>query len=265
MKQCLEVREGPTYQSGIDLEENVDMEAIPAPMYQPCPEDDPIMADDSICMVVFDLETTGLERDSHITELAAETVYSTNNSTDTFHRFIISKKPISNQASKITGITVKGRQLFKNAALVNNSVSVSRALTSFLDFFKQKQKIILVGHNIKTFDSLVLVNALENVNMMEDFRNIVIGFEDTRKLFMINNPELKSYLQENLVGQLLGQEYQAHSASEDVKALKALYTTVDVGKHVHAKCLFSVAYSILGLNYSQRVRRNLPSLQRMMT
>lgn len=64
-----EVREGPTYEPGVefnDLEVD-DAEAIPPPNYPPL-ESPPV---GSGIYVYFDLEATGFERDSHITQIAA--------------------------------------------------------------------------------------------------------------------------------------------------------------------------------------------------
>lgn len=54
----MEVREGATYKSGVELEEldNEDVEAVPPPTYPPL-ENQPL---DTGAYVYFDLEATGL-------------------------------------------------------------------------------------------------------------------------------------------------------------------------------------------------------------
>lgn len=52
--------------------------------------------------VYFDLEATGFERDSHITQIAALD----EDSDEYFCTYVIPQKPISTQASKVTGLAL---------------------------------------------------------------------------------------------------------------------------------------------------------------
>lgn len=56
---CLEIREGPTYQSGIDMEV-LQQDTTEIPSNCPAPTATPIQATDNIHLMYFDLETTGL-------------------------------------------------------------------------------------------------------------------------------------------------------------------------------------------------------------
>ena len=64
-----------------------------------------------------------------------------------------------------------------------------------------------------------------------DYINIIKGFGDTLKLFRIEFPDRKSngltYKQVDLVHGILGKQYKAHCASEDVMALYELVETID--------------------------------------
>ncbi|KAK3099978.1 hypothetical protein FSP39_012810 [Pinctada imbricata] len=63
-----ELREGTCYSTGVDLQGSEDITEIPQPRVQPQMENE---SDAGLPQVIFDLETTGLGRDSHITQIAA--------------------------------------------------------------------------------------------------------------------------------------------------------------------------------------------------
>lgn len=63
-----------------------------------------------------------------------------------------------------------------------DSKSISTAVDMLLDFCQTFQKkIILVGHNVESFDSPILMYALDRCKKLESFTNIVDGFLDTLK------------------------------------------------------------------------------------
>lgn len=156
--------------------------------------------------------------------------------------------PISSAAASVTGLTLRNGRLYSKDQPVE-AVSIGAALDNLIQFIKkQNPPVVLAGHNIKTFDCYVLMNALELTGKLEAFFENVSGFFDTKLPFKSAIPGLSSYSQPDLVVYIMGTQYSAHDAVEDVVALQQLVIGSNVEylqqSHVHCK----------------RVRKNLPSL-----
>jgi hypothetical protein len=95
-----EIREGVTYQSSIDLVENNcnDITEIPKPTAKP--ELKRLEANENCSHVFCDLETTGLNKNCDITQIAAVA------GEDSFDRYILPTQPISAGATQATGLSV---------------------------------------------------------------------------------------------------------------------------------------------------------------
>ncbi|VDI06186.1 Hypothetical predicted protein [Mytilus galloprovincialis] len=167
-------------------------------------------------VVVFDLETTGLSRKSDITQIAAFS------KSVNFSTYIFPSQPISKEASEVTQIFVNGNKMFHNSTAVQYKLA-HEALTDFIIFLSSfPHKCILVGHNIKSFDTHVLYNQLRIYNMWNEFCLHVCAFCDTLDLFKSVVPGMSSYSQTSLVKELLGETYDAHNAIHDTKVLYKL-------------------------------------------
>lgn len=145
-----------------------------------------------------------------------------------------------------------------------DSKSISTAVDMLLDFFQTFQKkIILVGHNVESFDSPILMYALDKCKKLESFTNIVDGFLDTLKLFRTERPGLSSYRQEYLCKNLAGFDYDAHDAISDVLSLQSLINYLNIGlENVNARTASLTSASAVDFyRYSNVVQSNLPSLQ----
>ncbi|XP_071139960.1 maternal protein exuperantia-like [Mytilus edulis] len=209
----LEIREGKTYESEIGMtEQNVDEIEIPDPPEIRELTDNILTAP----ILIFDLETTGLQRTSDIIQIAA---YSQNNK---FSSYIMPNRVISNGASAVTNISVIGSQMYYNLQAVPSKLQ-NVAFTDFNDFVMSfPVKPLLVGHNIKRYDCHVMYNSLKFHNMWNEFASNISGFLDTLELFKLLYPKRPSYSQTSLVGELLGETYSAHNAVDDTKALYRL-------------------------------------------
>ncbi|CAG2216770.1 unnamed protein product [Mytilus edulis] len=209
----LEIREGKTYESEIGMtEQNVDEIEIPGPPEIRELTDNILTAPN----LIFELETTGLQRTSDIIQIAA---YSQNNK---FSSYIMLNRAISNGASEVTKISVIGSQMYYNLQAVPSKLQ-NEAFTDFNDFVKSfLVKPLLVGHNIKRYDCHVLYNSLRFHNMWNDFASNISGFLDTLELFKLLYPKRPSYSQTALVGELLGETYSAHNAVDDTEPLYRL-------------------------------------------
>lgn len=92
-----------------------------------------------------------------------------------------------------------------------NAVKLSAAADALLNFFmKFQSKVVLIGHNIKSFDCHLLLNALESCSKTDAFLHCIAGFVDTRLLFKMFNPNLKSFSQNSLFEQFVFSKYNAH-------------------------------------------------------
>ena len=108
-------------------------------------------------------------RTSHITQLAAV------HGSDIFSTYVMPKIPITSSATEITGIEVQNGMLFHHGNNVD-ALSVSAALDSLFRFLEKFNNVLLVGHNIKTFDCPVLLQGLESCLMLSKLTEVVKVF-----------------------------------------------------------------------------------------
>ena len=187
-------------------------------------------------------------RQSHITQIAAK-----NTAGHSFDRYIIPKKPITNGAAKTSRNTIVDGQFYHKDIPVL-AITISQALREFF-FFIGDSPVILSGHNIKTFDCHILLNAVKSCGMQGLFEKKVGGFLDTISLFRCRT--MPSYKQEELYARLIGGTYDAHNALEDVKALEKLINKIDPSSEEKRKHTFSVQYVLDVQEYNRNAAVNL--------
>ena len=147
-----------------------------------------------------------------------------------------------------------------------DSTSISTAVDMLLIFFEKFQrKVVLVGHNVESFDSPIHIYALDSCSKLHKFSNIVKGFFDTLIFFRMERPGLLSYRQEFLCQHLAGIDYDAHDASSDVISLQSLFRhlNIDLCK-ANDSCRsasFTIASAVDFYKYSNVIQINMPSLQ----
>ncbi|XP_052073042.1 uncharacterized protein LOC127711130 isoform X2 [Mytilus californianus] len=202
-----EVLEGTTYETNIDIEDDITDQLEEIPTWKQ------ITAEENFPIIVFDLETTGLSRQSDIVQIAALT------ENETFSAYVMPSKKITPQASDITKLAFFDGQMYYDEVPVESSppFEVFTNLIAFLSKFPSKPT--LVGHNIKTFDCHILYNQLNKLKMWDEFCLYFNGFIDTRILFRSEYPGRQSYKQCDLVSDFLGESYDAHNALYDCKSL----------------------------------------------
>lgn len=103
-------------------------------------------------------------------------------------------------ASAATGLTYIGGVL-KHKGQAVSCVNPQEGLSQFITFIKKFSNPILVGHNIQSFDSPVLINQLPRYNSYTDFQETVYVFIATLKVAKRTwkKPDAKNYKQETLV------------------------------------------------------------------
>uniref|UniRef100_A0A8W8P2F2 Exonuclease domain-containing protein n=1 Tax=Magallana gigas TaxID=29159 RepID=A0A8W8P2F2_MAGGI len=228
---------------------------IPPPITRPAPEPAEFSKENNP-FIYFDLESTGLARNSHITQIAAVC------GNEKFSQYVMPKVPMTSKAAEVTGIDVINGKMYCHGNEVN-AVKLSAAADALLNFFmKFQSKVVLIGHNIKSFDCHLLLNALESCSKTDAFLHCIAGFVDTRLLFKIFNPNLKSFSQESLFEQFVFSNYNAHDALEDVLALRTLVQTVDidVASVQFLSASFTFSNALGNYLYCLQIQQNLPSL-----
>ena len=171
---------------------------------------------DEVSFVIFDLETGGLRYLEHdILQISAVC------GDKEFDAYVEPTRPISREASNVNKLThVNGQLHYKRNPV--ETIPIMDALQQFLEFLQEIPKPVLVGHYSKKFDLPFLKFYLKENDMWETFLSVVVGYIDTWIVFRQEFPNRTSYKQLDLVRSLLGEEYEAHSALEDVRALQKL-------------------------------------------
>ncbi|XP_052252538.1 uncharacterized protein LOC127859308 isoform X2 [Dreissena polymorpha] len=170
-------------------------------------------------LVIIDLETTGLidgPRMPHITQIAVKE----KETGDSFSVYVMPKIPITDDAQKLTGISVANGDMLVNEKRVE-CVSIQTALTQLQRWLARFENVFLVAHYGKAFDFPVLMSALKNNNMIEKFLSSVTGFVDSWLVFRQKYPG-RSCKQVDLARTLLHITYDAHNAEADVQTLAKL-------------------------------------------
>lgn len=259
MTAAREIREGPTYCSEIALQTPSGIGEIPPPLSKPSFQ--PIENLGIYQHVYFDLETTGLARSSHITQIAAVC------GSDRFSQYILPKIPITDKATEVTGLRVMDGKMFHDDKEVD-AVHLVAAVDALLNFFtKFQSKVVLVGHNVKSFDCHIFLNSLQNCGKTQEIGNCVAGFVDTKQLFKVFDSKVGSFSLENLYKCYVCEPYKAHDALEDVLALQKLVTSVgvDLSDPKYLSSSFTFSNAVDSHSYSLEVRKNLPSLEHLIS
>lgn len=259
MTAAREIREGPTYCSEIALQTPTGIGEIPPPLSKPSFQ--PIENLGIYQHVYFDLETTGLARSSHITQIAAVC------GSDRFSQYILPKIPITDKATEVTGLRVMDGKMFHGDKEVD-AVHLVAAIDALLNFFtKFQSKVVLVGHNVKSFDFHIFLNSLQNCGKTQEIGNCVAGFVDTKQLFKVFDSKVGSFSLENLYKRYVCEPYKAHDALEDVLALQKLVTSVgvDLSDPMYLSSSFTFSNAVDSHSYSLEVRKNLPSLEHLIS
>lgn len=105
-------------------------------------------------------------RTSHILQVAAVC------GDETFSTYVMPMEQITPSASEVTGLKLNNGILYHSEKKVN-AISISSALESFLSFIEKQACVILVGHNIKSFDVYVLFHALESCSLLDRMAHCV--------------------------------------------------------------------------------------------
>lgn len=138
--------------------------------------------------------------------------------------YLLPRRPLQPGAAKLTGFRVRrGRLCLHHRPVPTNSLR--EVLVSFIAFLRMLHRPLIVGHNIRRFDGPLLARVLDELDLRTQFESSVSGCVDTLSLAqeMLRGRNLQNFRQETLVRELLGVNYRAHDALQDVRALQALF------------------------------------------
>lgn len=173
----------------------------------------------------------------------------------TFSMFINPDKPIHPNASKVTHLYKRQGKLYKgyNPLDTHPKDVVVKSFVSWLP-----EHCILTGHNVKAFDSRLLMKLLIANKATVDFESKCIAFADTLHLFKEIFPERKgdgkNYKQESLISDLTGTTYEAHDAKADVTALCNLLEHINIKNEKIIQHSFPCAEVMRSLQTLNRAR-----------
>lgn len=144
-------------------------------------------------------------------------------------------------AAKVTGFRVRRQRLYLHRQLVLTN-SLREVLVSFIAFLQMLGRPLVIGHNIRRFDCPLLARALDELDLRTKFESSVSGCVDTLPLAreVLKDRCLQSFRQENLVRELLGVNYKAHDALEDVRALQTLYSVLQPTPELVSRHMFTL-------------------------
>ena len=125
------------------------------------------------CVIVFDLETTGLESHCEIISIGAIAVNWENGAELDEGRYeghIVPRMGISSEVTQVNGFTKENGLLYKNGEIVEDAVGPREGIGSFAEFlsnrvFRFMGRVYLLAHNAYRFDGPILhrhLNMFEN-------------------------------------------------------------------------------------------------------
>ncbi|XP_074489941.1 DNA polymerase III PolC-type-like isoform X2 [Sebastes fasciatus] len=170
-------------------------------------------------IVFFDLETTGL-----VTTVCDIIQVSAICGEKDFNVYTLPDCAIDPDATKVSGFTVTDGELFCRGT-PKDTVPLVDALTRFINFLRSfRRPVLLAAHNAKQFDAPIICRVMRQLNLQQEFQQVVSGFVDT---FLLSKKLFRGlsigHSQKNLVRHFLGKSYNAHDASEDATMLQELF------------------------------------------
>ena len=189
--------------------------------------------------IIFDTETTCTGKLAEICQLSAVS----ENGRHEFSAFILPQSNISYSAYLVNGMTIKNIKGVRTLCQRNNpvqSVTIEEALRDFLRFITQVKNsdqhsnpvTVLIGHNSATFDVPILLRNGDK-NFKDSITDMNVYFADSlhlvKKLIKDKHKALEldtgGYCKPNqgsLYTHLFKEQFDAHDALEDVKALRRI-------------------------------------------
>ncbi|CAH1795266.1 unnamed protein product, partial [Owenia fusiformis] len=123
-------------------------------------------------VAIYDLEATGLEDDSQITQISVKLANGV-----VFNRYVRPTIDIPDRVVRLTGIQIRGDKMYADGKPVP-SVPIAEALKDMAEFLSET-KVTLTAHYGDRFDHPKLMRNIKACGLIDDFRAKVDGFADT--------------------------------------------------------------------------------------
>ncbi|XP_061179391.1 uncharacterized protein LOC133188017 [Saccostrea echinata] len=175
-----------------------------------------------------------------------------------FSQYMLPSKPISPAATAVTGLAVSGGSMYKEGYHVP-STSTEEGIQNFLDWLSKISQPVLMAHNAR-FDACIFCRILLATEKSIPASKLICGFVDTLPLFRKQLPERTSYKQVDLVKDLLHENYSAHDAASDSRALLHLVKAQKFNNHILQENSFSFQSYMEVIQFQNTVQDNTNSL-----
>lgn len=227
---------------------------------------------DGYLFVVFDTETTGLDRNSELLQISC----ASHDGSATFSTYLLpQERTIADSATKVHGISVQyrnGSKVLVKRGKQLTAASQTQGLTDFCSFLHQQHKgsclLVLIAHNGDRFDFPILLNALTRNSLLDNFLSTEIMLLESLKLISVEMKQKSSPLKSckskslsDLYGFFLHDKFDAHDAQEDVAALADILFRSNLKLSVESL----VAGSISGVEFVQGMQSALEAKSRKST
>ena len=185
--------------------------------------------------IVFDTETTCTGKAAELCQISA----TSKDGKHEFSHYILPRSNISTGASLVNNLTIKSiigkRTMCKSNSPVL-SVNPGKALQDFITFLKQLQDkdsnstLVLIGHNSATFNVPILLRN-SGRTFQYNLTEMNVNFANSQQLvkslikhtaLLLGNGGFCKPNQRSLYVHLFNEEFDAHDALEDVRALRRI-------------------------------------------
>ncbi len=185
--------------------------------------------------VVFDLETTGLERNSEICQIAAERVDT--HKRESWSAYILPNVAINPRASLVTGLVVKYAGNDRYLTHYGQCVKATSSRDGIMSFYRHLKELseaarhtILIGYCSKQFDVPVLCHSFRKYGITgEKLEELGICFAESYKVLKdiftsraADKTAAQTATLTNIYESIFGEPFQAHNAVNDVNALSRI-------------------------------------------
>ena len=136
-------------------------------------------------------------------------------------RYVTPARAIEKGAGEVNGISFNSasRAMTYKGTKVRH-ISLYNALSDFLNFLSGIRNPVLVAHNGKQYDFLILYRVAASTGLLQRFRSCVYGFLDTLPLCRHLVPGQSRHSLKALYTDLVGEHFEAHDAKNDCIALE---------------------------------------------
>ena len=140
----------------------------------------------------------------------------------------------------VTKLTKVNGKLYHKGKRVE-TVDGKTGLQKFITFLGTISDPVLVAHNCKKFDAVIMARQLKKYNLFAEFKDVCSKFSDTVPFMLHRRPGRRGptnpYALQSLARGLLGITYDAHNAIDDCETLEKLV------KHVGREELLITLFS----------------------